>query len=132
MNFLIHRKKQTMEQSMHSSSDSIPYFLNIYQVLLKFPKFTLQTGTNTDNVQLYDGQNETSPSLGVYAGGKVPPASGIQSSSNELFIIFKTDSKANFAGFQASYSAQRPTREYNNTFCCCDLIFPIFTESVLS
>lgn len=102
---------------MHSSSDSIPYFLNIYQVLLKFPKFTLQTGTNTDNVQLYDGQNETSPSLGVYAGDKVPPASGIQSSSNELFIIFKTDSKDNFAGFQASYSAQRPTRECHYTFC---------------
>jgi len=79
------------------------------QVVLKFPKFSLQKGADTDNVQLYDGQNETSPSLGVYSGDTTPPAAGVRSSSNELFVIFKTDSKNNFAGFQASYSAQKPT-----------------------
>lgn len=81
------------------------------QVVLKFPKFSLQKGPGTDNVQLYDGKNETSPSLGVYSGETTPPPSGVHSSSNELFVIFKTDSKNNFAGFQASYSAQKPTRE---------------------
>lgn len=81
------------------------------QVVLKFPKFSLQKGRGTDNVQLYDGKNETSPSLGVYSGETNPPPSGVRSSSNELFVIFKTDSKNNFAGFQASYSAQKPTRE---------------------
>lgn len=80
-------------------------------MLLKFPKFTLQKGTSTDNIQLYDGQSENTPSLGVYAGDKVPPSSGVQSSSNELFVIFKSDSKNNLSGFQASYSAQKPTRE---------------------
>ena len=81
------------------------------QVVLKFPKFSLQKGTDTDNVQLYDGQNETSPSLGVYSGDMTPPPAGVRSSSNELFVIFKTDSENNFAGFQASYSAQKPTGE---------------------
>jgi len=80
------------------------------QVLLKFPKFTLQKGTSTDNIQLYDGQSENAPSLGVYAGDKVPPPSGVQSSSNELFVIFKSDSKNNLSGFQASYAAQKPTQ----------------------
>ena len=80
-------------------------------MVLKFSKFSLQSGINTDNVQLYDGQNETSPSLAVYSGDMVPPPSGVRSSSNELFVILKTDNKSNFAGFQASYSAQRPTRE---------------------
>lgn len=79
------------------------------QVVLKFPEFSLQKGADTDNVQLYDGQNETSPSLGVYSGDTTPPAAGVRSTSNELFVIFKTDSKNNFAGFQASYSAQKPT-----------------------
>ena len=81
------------------------------QVVLKFPKFSLQKGADTDNVQLYDGQNETSPSLGVYSGDTTPPSAGVRSTSNELFVMFKTNSKNNFAGFQASYSAQKPTRE---------------------
>lgn len=80
------------------------------QVVLKFPKFSLQKGTDTDYVQLYDGQNETSPSLGVYSGDMAPPPAGVRSSSNELFAIFKTDSEKNSAGFQASYSAQKPTQ----------------------
>ncbi|KAJ7370795.1 hypothetical protein OS493_029785 [Desmophyllum pertusum] len=45
-----------------------------------------------------------------FAGDMVPPPSGVRSSSNELFVILKTDNKSNFAGFQASYSAQRPTQ----------------------
>lgn len=85
------------------------------QVLLKFSKFTVQKGADTDNVQVYDGQNETSPSLGIYSGDRAPPRSGVWSSSNELFIIFKTDSKSNFAGFQASYSVQRLTNSSTPT-----------------
>ena len=80
--------------------------------MLTFPKFSLQSGTNTDNVQLYDGHNENSPSLGVYSGEMTPPPSGVRSSSNALFVIFKTDGKSDFAGFQASYPAQRPTRKF--------------------
>lgn len=80
-------------------------------MVLKFHKFSLQKGTDTDYVQLFDGQNETSPSLGVYSGDMAPPPAGVRSSSNGLFAIFKTDSEKNSAGFQASYSAQKPTRE---------------------
>lgn len=80
------------------------------QVVLRFPEFTLQKGINTDNVQLFDGKNETSPSLGVYSGDKLPAPFGVRSSSNEMFVIFKTDNKINFPGFKASYSAQRPTQ----------------------
>ena len=83
-------------------------------MVLRFPEFTLQNGINTDNVQLFDGKNETSPSLGVYSGDKLPAPFGVRSSSNEMFVIFKTDNKINFPGFKASYSAQRPTRKYEN------------------
>ena len=43
--------------------------------------------------------------LGVFYGGHPPPREGIHSSSNTMFVIFKSDKNDSFTGFNASYYA---------------------------
>ena len=73
-----------------------------HQVYLIFTSFTLQAENNTDAVYVYDGDSETGEVLGVFYGGN-PPPKGIYSSSNSLLVIFKSDNKSSYTGFQAVY-----------------------------
>ena len=68
-----------------------------------FTSFILQADNNTDGVYVYDGENSTGEVLGVFYGGHPPPKEGIYSSSNQLFVIFKSDSNGSYPGFQGSY-----------------------------
>ena len=52
---------------------------------------------------MYDGEDETGEVLGVFYGGHPPPKEGIYSSSNRMFLIFKSDKTGNYTGFSASY-----------------------------
>ena len=74
-----------------------------FQVALMITSFSLQSENNTDAVYVYDDQ--TGVVLGVFYGGQPPPRNGIYSSSNSLFVIFKSDKNVSFYGFQASYRA---------------------------
>ena len=54
---------------------------------------------------MFDGENSTGKVLGVFYGSYSPPKEGINSSSNHMFIIFKSDNNGSYTGFSASYSA---------------------------
>ena len=64
---------------------------------------TLQTESNYDYVRIYDGSGTNSPSLGESSGSSLP--TNIQSSSNELYIKFTSDSSNSGDGFKAVVTA---------------------------
>lgn len=51
---------------------------------------------------VYDGQDSLAPLLGKFCGAVLPP--NLQSSTNQLFIIFRTDASVNGIGWRATYS----------------------------
>ena len=75
------------------------------RIRLRFTNFTLQKDNNTDSVRVFDGWNESSPSLGEFYGGHVPPGEGVTSSSDVMFVIFTSDAAFSYAGFQASFES---------------------------
>ena len=72
-----------------------------------FTDFSLQRENNTDALYVFDAQNDTGELLGVFYGQHPPPVNGVNSSSNHLFIIFKSDEtdSSYHTGFNATYSA---------------------------
>ena len=70
-----------------------------------FTNFILQRENDTDGLYLYDGENVTGEVLGVFYGGHPPPKEGVYSSSNHMFILFRSDKNASYIGFSASFSA---------------------------
>lgn len=65
----------------------------------------MQSENNTDIIFVYDGANATGEVLGVFYGEHPPPKQGIQSSSNHMFVILKSDKNDTYAGFMATYRA---------------------------
>lgn len=70
---------------------------------MTFTNFSLQYESDTDELYVYDGENATGKILGVVYGAHPPPEEGIFSSSNHLFVMFRSDSKGSYAGFNVSY-----------------------------
>ena len=78
--------------------------VNVTQrIHLIFSSFNLQNENNTDVFYVYDGENATMEMLGVFYGGNLPPEEGIYSSSNQMFLIFKSDKTDSYTGFSAFY-----------------------------
>ncbi|CAH3166652.1 unnamed protein product [Porites evermanni] len=75
------------------------------QIHLTFTAFNLQNENNTDALYVYDGENSTGEVLGVFYGSHTPPFGGINSSSNQMFLIFKSDKNISYTGFSALYKA---------------------------
>ena len=73
------------------------------QIHLMFTNFSLQNEKDTDELYVYDGENATGEVLGVFYGGHPPSKKGIFSSSNRMFLIFKSDKTVSYSGFSASY-----------------------------
>lgn len=55
-----------------------------------------------DHIQLYDGDSTDSTTLGRFCGNKVPHP--IDASTNQLYMVFKSDSTAHRKGFLAHHS----------------------------
>uniref|UniRef100_A0A3B4F981 Cubilin n=1 Tax=Pundamilia nyererei TaxID=303518 RepID=A0A3B4F981_9CICH len=74
------------------------------QVALNFTDMDLEShsGCAFDYVEVRDGRTETDPLIGKYCGN-TPPAP-VLSSSNVLWIRFKSDSSVSRAGFRAVYT----------------------------
>ena len=77
------------------------------RIHLMFTDFSLQSENNTAALYVFDAENDTGESLGVFYGEHPPPKNGIKSSSSHMFIIFKSDeTDSSFpTGFNATYSA---------------------------
>lgn len=72
-----------------------------------FTAFSLQSENNTDALYVFDAQNDTGELLEVFYGEHPPPLNGINSSSNHMFVIFKSDEtdSSYHTGFNATYIA---------------------------
>uniref|UniRef100_A0A8C5HD89 Cubilin n=1 Tax=Gouania willdenowi TaxID=441366 RepID=A0A8C5HD89_GOUWI len=70
---------------------------------LKFNTFHLEASSSCryDYVAVYDGQDTSAPLLGKFCGTVLPPK--LQSSSNQLFIVFRTDASISGVGWRATY-----------------------------
>ena len=73
------------------------------QIFLTFPSFSLQNENNRDALYVYDGDNATGEALEVFYGSHPPPREGICISSNQIFIVFKSEKAGSSHGFSASY-----------------------------
>ena len=72
------------------------------QVQLRFRDFILQSRVNTDYVAVYDGDSQNSDMLGkYYAQGMAPKV--LESSSNQMFVVFHSDGAHTYRGFHATY-----------------------------
>uniref|UniRef100_A0A8C4D9G2 Cubilin n=1 Tax=Dicentrarchus labrax TaxID=13489 RepID=A0A8C4D9G2_DICLA len=71
---------------------------------LKFNTFHLEASSSCryDYVAVYDGQNTLATLLGKFCGAVLPP--NLRSSTNQLFIVFRTDATVNGIGWRATYS----------------------------
>ena len=56
-----------------------------------------------DSLSIYEGASDASPLLGTYCDSSVPH--GFISSSNEIFLWFKTDNSDGRKGFQLEYKS---------------------------
>ncbi|XP_056290732.1 cubilin [Pseudoliparis swirei] len=71
---------------------------------LKFNTFHLEASSSCryDYVAVYDGQDTLAPLLGKFCGSVLPP--NIRSTTNQLFIEFRTDAAESGIGWRAVYS----------------------------
>uniref|UniRef100_A0AAQ4PGY7 Cubilin n=1 Tax=Gasterosteus aculeatus aculeatus TaxID=481459 RepID=A0AAQ4PGY7_GASAC len=71
---------------------------------IKFNTFHLEASSSCryDYVAVYDGQDILAPLLGKFCGSVLPP--DLRSSTNQLFIVFKTDASGNGIGWRAVYT----------------------------
>ncbi|XP_053569959.1 cubilin [Bombina bombina] len=72
-------------------------------VELKFNSFDVEQSSSClyDYVAVYDGSDIYSPLLGRFCGNVLPTV--LRSTSNNLFLVFKTDSTATTGGWKASF-----------------------------
>ena len=76
-------------------------------MLLEFllqSKFTENNECTYDFVEVFDGRNQDSLSLGRFCGNSTPPT--ITSSSNEMMVKFVADHTISSTGFVARYGAE--------------------------
>ena len=75
-------------------------------VKLNFLTFDVElanTCTKYDTLRVYDGEDNSAPSLATLCGQTVP--GDIVSSNNDLFVHFKSDNSITQSGFQIKYTA---------------------------
>ena len=84
--------------SPQSSEDSVS------SITLEFKRFDL---SEDDALTVYDGATASSSILGVYTGSNLPPT--LNTSGNELLLVFKSNSGPTANGFLAEYTSHHPT-----------------------
>jgi len=77
-----------------------------YVIRLKFTNFSLPTVNNGDVVLIYDGLYDNATLLGSYYGIRLP--GDVTSSTNNLYLVFRSDGAWNGKGFRASYHSIDP------------------------
>ena len=67
-----------------------------------FPSFNLEPGY--DFLNIYDGRDSLSPLIGSFYGSQLPGR--IESSSNSLFLAFRSDASVSNTGFVIDYTGK--------------------------
>ena len=70
-------------------------------ITLNFSSFDIEN--NFDFVRVYDGSTTSSPLLATYTGNTLPPS--INSTSNQMLVVFTSNSSNTFPGWDANYVA---------------------------
>jgi len=78
--------------------------VNVINIKLNFEKF--DTESASDIVTVYDGDNSSSPVLGVFSGSNMP--STITSTAKKMLITFTTNGSVQKQGWAASYTTTKP------------------------
>lgn len=106
---------------------------NGYVIRLKFLSFELQDSQSCEDeyVAVYDGTSSSSNILGRYCGNSFPLL--LESSSNSLLIVFKSDNERSLSGFKMSFTSYSKYYPRNIPFILDNtpieiLILPLFTE----
>ncbi|KAK2494927.1 hypothetical protein MC885_002370, partial [Smutsia gigantea] len=73
-----------------------------YVIALVFNIFNLEPGY--DFLHIYDGRDSLSPLIGSFYGSQLPGR--IESSSNSLFLAFRSDASVSNAGFVIDYTGK--------------------------
>ncbi|XP_055294887.1 tolloid-like protein 2 [Sitodiplosis mosellana] len=77
------------------------------RVKISFLSFELEGGDegsiscSYDYVEIYEGHDDKAPKVGRWCGSRLPPQ--YSSLSNEIFVVFRTDSSRHFGGFHLKY-----------------------------
>jgi hypothetical protein len=73
------------------------------RVRVQFIEFELEVHQECayDSLQLFDGQSSQNKTLGKFCGSKVPHP--VMSSSNSMYLLFRSDSSVQKKGLQAKY-----------------------------
>lgn len=89
-----------------------------HKILLDFIRFDLENNSNclTDYVEIRDGLHETSRLIGKFCDDRLRP-NRIQSSSNEMYIRFVSDSVLQKTGFNVTYTTDLDECEQNLHNC---------------
>lgn len=74
-------------------------------ISLSFNRFSTESGF--DFVEVFDGPNSSSPSLGQFSGTSLPPV--LTSTGNSLYVEFDSDFLINDLGWEAAYSSTTST-----------------------
>ena len=82
----------------------------VLQIIIKFTNFSLQNAGN-DSLLVYDGEDASKKVLGEFYNGQLPPKEGICSSSNHMFVVFKSNNHTKDSGFFASYYTFNKSRK---------------------
>lgn len=74
-----------------------------FSPLHRFNTFHLEASSScrSDYVAVHDGGDSLAPLLGRFCGRVLPP--NLLSSSNQLFLVFKTDYSVSGVGWRATY-----------------------------
>ena len=74
-------------------------FLVIQDFMLEFDEEGCTQGFDT--LSIYDGDSDEAPLIGVYCYNVIPPS--IESTSENIFIVFRSDSSTSARGFEIAY-----------------------------
>ena len=84
-----------------------------FSLIITFKDFLLtRNNFSFDSVTIYDGTSIQSPSLGEHCGNSIPTS--LVSTSNQLFLLFKTDFSVDGKGFMIEYSPASRLQESIN------------------
>ncbi|XP_041372182.1 cubilin-like [Gigantopelta aegis] len=77
---------------------------------VRFPTFDIESHIrcNFDFLQINDGPTATSYAIGRYCGGNIPPAVGINSTHNQIYLWFFSDTSVSGRGFVAEWTSADP------------------------